>query len=130
MTASISQRKRRIEESCGGLATAKVHSSNGPGLVYVIRCKECVRSYANPPPGKGSGRWSTLRSGQVNDYTTALDRWVLHLAKAHPEAQAPCLAILPEARARRQSRLAVEAAVLDVAVGPRITARVVPLCPT
>ena len=34
----------------------------------------------------------------------AMDRWILHLTSKHPDAEAPCLTYLAEARARLEER--------------------------
>jgi hypothetical protein len=46
----------------------------------------------------------TRRPGEDNGYMAAMDRWILHLTSKHPDAEAPCLTYLPEARARLQQR--------------------------
>lgn len=69
-----------------------------------ISCTQCEV----PRPGTGTRAWSTRRPGEDNGYLPAMDRWILHLASRHPDAGAPCLYYLREARAslheRRESR--------------------------
>ena len=49
-------------------------------------------------------KWSAYRPGEDNGFMAAMDRWIFHLTEKHPEADAPCLAFLPEAQARLHGR--------------------------
>ena len=67
---------------------------------YKLSCTQCEV----PRPGTGTRAWSTRRQGEDNGYMAAMDRWILHLAARHPDAEAPCLNYLSQARARLLER--------------------------
>ena len=77
-----------MREVAGPLALVRVHPSKYDDTVWIYRivCDAC-------PKGDMSAR--TYRSGQPNDYWTALGRWAKHLRYAHPQDDAPCLHIGP-----------------------------------
>ena len=78
----------------------RIEVSPDDSFAYTISCTRCEV----PRPGTGTRAWSTSRPGEDNGYMAAMDRWILHLTSKHPDVEAPCLAYLPEARARLQER--------------------------
>lgn len=92
MTASRSARERRAAAQAGPLATVRIDVGAHDRLVYKIGCATCrVRD---------DRAWSAYRPGADNGFMAAMDRWILHLRERHPDADAPCLAFLPEAQQR------------------------------
>ena len=100
MPASRSARQRKASVEAGSLALVRIDVSPDDSFAYKVSCTECEV----PRPGSGTRAWSTRRPGEDNGYMAAMDRWILHLTSKHPDAEAPCLAYLPEARARLQGR--------------------------
>ena len=100
MPASRSARQRKANAEAGDLAVVRIDLSPDDSFAYKISCTECEV----PRPGTGVRAWSTRRSGEDNGYMAAMDRWILHLTAQHSDAQAPCLAYLPQARARLEER--------------------------
>lgn len=96
MPASRSARQRKAGVEAGTLAVVRIDLSPDDSFAYTISCTQCEV----PRPGTGTRAWSTRRPGEDNGYLAAMDRWILHLTSRHPDADAPCLAYLPEARAR------------------------------
>ncbi len=100
MPASRSARQRKASVEAGALAEVRIDVSPDNSYAYKISCTQCEV----PRPGSGTRPWSTRRSGKDNGYMAAMDRWIFHLTAKHPDATAPCLNYLPEARARLQER--------------------------
>lgn len=100
MPASRSARQRKAGVEAGELAGVRIDVGADDSFVYTISCTACEV----PRPGTGTRAWSTKRRGDDNGYMAAMDRWILHLTARHPDAEAPCLAYLPEAQARLQER--------------------------
>jgi hypothetical protein len=98
--ASRSARQRKASAEAGALAVVRIDVSPDDSFAYKISCTQCEV----PRPGTGTRAWSTRRAGEDNGYMAAMDRWILHLTAKHPDAEAPCLSYLPEARARLQGR--------------------------
>jgi hypothetical protein len=96
MTASRAARERKAAAEAGPLARVRIDVGADDQLVYKIGCSACVV--------RGDRQWSAYRPGGDNGYLAAMDRWILHLTSKHPDAEAPCLTYLPEARARLQER--------------------------
>jgi hypothetical protein len=72
-----------------------VHVWSGRPLRHKITCTECDGPEA-----------TTYHRNGPNGYRDALTRWTFHLAKFHPDDDAPCLSALPALRAahREQDR--------------------------
>ena len=100
MPASRSARQRKASAEAGALAEVRIDVSPDDSFAYTISCTQCEV----PRPGSGTRAWSTRRPGEDNGYMAAMDRWILHLTSTHPDAEAPCLKYLPEARARLEER--------------------------
>ncbi|MBC2931960.1 hypothetical protein [Nocardioides sp. zg-1228] len=100
MPATRSARQRKASAEAGPLAVVRIDESPDGSYAYTISCTQCEV----PRPGTGTRAWGTRRPGEDNGYMAAMDRWILHLTSKHPDAEAPCLAYLPEARARLQER--------------------------
>lgn len=100
MPASRSARQRKASAEAGALAVVRIDVSPDDSYAYKISCTQCEV----PRPGTGTRAWSTRRPGEDNGYMAAMDRWILHLTAKHPDAEAPCLNYLSEARARLQQR--------------------------
>lgn len=100
MPASRSARQRKATTEAGPLAVVAIAIGHDNSYVYKISCTQCEV----PRPGTGTRAWSTRRTGEDNGYMAAMDRWILHLTSKHPDADAPCLDYLPEARARLEER--------------------------
>jgi hypothetical protein len=98
--ASRSDRQRKASAEEGAFAVVRIDVSPDDTFAYKISCTQCEV----PRPGRGIRAWSTRRPGEDNGYMAAMDRWILHLTSRHPDAEAPCLSYLPEARARLQER--------------------------
>lgn len=96
MTASRSARERKAAAEAGPLAQVRIDLDADQQFVYKISCSSCV--------AKGHRRWSAYRPGEDNGFMAAMDRWIFHLKEKHPEAEAPCLAYLPEAERRLHER--------------------------
>lgn len=96
MTASRAARERRAAQQAGDRATVRVEVGADGALVYKIRCRSCE--------GRPGVPWGTYRAGAQNDFLGAMDRWVIHLAAKHPEAEADCLEYLDQAQARLRER--------------------------
>ena len=96
MTASRSARERKAAAEAGPLATVKIDLDADNQFVYTVSCTRCT--------AKGHRKWSTYRAGGDNGFMAAMDRWTFHLTEKHPEADAPCLAFLPEAQQRLHER--------------------------
>jgi hypothetical protein len=96
MVASRSARERKAAAEAGDLARVKIEVGADQQFVYKITCATCVAKNERP--------WSTYRPGEDNGYMAAMDRWIFHLRERHPDAEAPCLAYLPEAQRRLQER--------------------------
>ena len=96
MTASRSARERKAAREAGPLATVKIDVDADEQFVYKISCTACVV--------RGSTPWSAYRPGGDNGFMAAMDRWIFHLTEKHPDADAPCLAFLPEAQQRLHER--------------------------
>ena len=98
MVASRSARERKAAVEAGPLARVKIEVGTDQQFVYKISCSACrVR---------GDRSWSAYRPGGDNGFMAAMDRWVFHLHERHPEADAPCLAYLPDAQRRLHERRA------------------------
>lgn len=93
MAESLARGQRRLQRMAGDLGRAKVAPTKHGTVIYKVTCAVCY---------DWSGR--TYRSGHPNGYADALERWTLHLAYAHPDAEAPCLALLPGIKAARKER--------------------------
>lgn len=100
MPASRSARQRKASVEAGALAVVRIDVGSDDSYVYKISCTQCEVAR----PGTGTRAWSTRRSGEDNGYMAAMDRWIFHLTSQHPDADAPCLNYLSEARARLQER--------------------------
>ena len=100
MPASRSARQRKASAEAGELAEVRIDLSSDDSFAYTISCTQCEV----PRPGSGTRAWSTRRSGEDNGYMAAMDRWTFHLTSKHPDAEAPCLSYVAEARARLQER--------------------------
>ena len=100
MPASRSARQRKASAEAGALAVVRIDVTADESFAYTISCTECEVAR----PGTGTRAWSTRRRGEDNGYMAAMDRWILHLTSKHPDAEAPCLAYLTEARTRLQER--------------------------
>ena len=96
MVASRSARERKAGIEAGPLARVVVGVDRSDQFVYKIGCTTCT--------AKGDRAWSAYRPGADNGYLAAMDRWILHLTERHPDAEAPCLAYLPQAQQRLQER--------------------------
>ena len=96
MTASRSARERKAAAQAGPLARVKIDLDAEQQFVYKITCSQCVAA--------AEKKWSTYRAGEDNGFMAATDRWIFHLTEKHPDAEAPCLAFLPEAQVRLQER--------------------------
>jgi len=96
MVASRSARERKATAEAGDLARVKIDVGADQQFVYKVTCTACVVKDDRP--------WSTYRPGQDNGYLAAMDRWIFHLREKHPDAEAPCLAFLPEAQERLHER--------------------------
>ena len=96
MTASRAARERRAQGQAGELAKVTVEVGTDDALVYKVRCVRCE--------GRPGVPWGTYRKGEDNDFLGAMDRWVLHLSRKHPDATAECLEFLEQAVARLQER--------------------------
>ena len=96
MVASRSARERKAAAQAGSLAQVKIDLDGEQQFLYRISCTTCT--------ARGHRAWSTHRAGADNGFMAAMDRWILHLTSRHPDAEAPCLAYLPEARARLHER--------------------------
>lgn len=104
MVATRSARERKAAAQAGPLATVRIDVDEQDQLVYRISCTTCTTKAA-----RGPRPWSTYRSGEDNGFMAAMDRWVFHLHEQHPDADAPCLAYLPEAQQRLHERRQGEA---------------------
>jgi hypothetical protein len=93
MAESRARGQRQLQRMVGDLGRAKVAPTKHDTVIYKVSCTVC-RDW--------SGR--TYRSGHPNGYADALERWTLHLAYAHPDAEAPCLTLLPGIKAARKER--------------------------
>lgn len=100
MPASRSARERKAQAAAGPLADVKIEVGPDDQFVYKIHCTECT----SPRPGTGERQWGTHRRGEDNGYMAAMDRWIFHLTDRHPDADAACLAYLPEAQQRLHER--------------------------
>ena len=101
MPATRSARQRKASAEAGALAAVRLDvSPDDDSYAYKISCTQCEV----PRPGTGTRAWSTRRPGEDNGYMAAMDRWILHLASKHPDAEAPCLNYVSEAHARLQVR--------------------------
>ena len=107
MSASVSARRRQLQERAGDLGVAKVEPGR-KGLTYKVSCTECTER---------GRRWNTVRHGHGNGYVEALDRWALHLHWSHPGEDAPCLDLLQSARRRAAERRVAEAKAVDALYG-------------
>ncbi|CAN5178579.1 hypothetical protein BH09ACT11_BH09ACT11_16780 [soil metagenome] len=96
MTASRSARERKAAAEAGQLATVRIDLDAQQQFVYKISCTTCVAKNGRP--------WSAYRPGEDNGYMAAMDRWILHLVEKHRDAEAPCLAYLPQAQQRLHER--------------------------
>lgn len=96
MTASRTAREKKAGLQAGPLARVKIDLDQDQQFVYKISCTRCVTS--------ADRAWSVYRTGGDNGFMAAMDRWIFHLVEKHPEAEAPCLAFLPEAQQRLQER--------------------------
>ncbi len=96
MTASRSAREKKAATQAGPLARVAIDLDADQQFVYKISCSTCL--------AKGHRPWSAYRLGGDNGFMAAMDRWTFHLHEAHPGADAPCLAFLPEARQRLHER--------------------------
>lgn len=96
MTASRSARERKAAAEAGQLATVRIDLDAQQQFVYKISCTTCV--------AKSDRTWSAYRPGEDNGYMAAMDRWILHLVEKHRDAEAPCLAYLPQAQQRLHER--------------------------
>lgn len=96
MTASRSARERKAAREAGPLATVKIDVDAQGVFVYKVNCSVCVV--------RGHRNWSAYRAGDDNGFVAAMDRWIFHLNEKHPETEAPCMAFLPAAQQRLQSR--------------------------
>jgi hypothetical protein len=96
MTASRSARERKASVEAGPLATVRIDLDGTRQFVYKISCTECV--------ARGKLNWSAYRPGADNGFMAAMDRWIFHLIEKHPQAEAPCLAFVPEAQQRLHER--------------------------
>lgn len=96
MVASKSARERKAAVEAGPLATVRIDLDADRQFVYKISCTTCT--------AKGHRKWSAYRPGGDNGYMAAMDRWIFHLTEKHPDADAPCLAYLPEAQQRLHER--------------------------
>lgn len=96
MTASRSARERKAAAEAGPLARVKIDLDADRQFVYKISCSQCV--------ARGDRSWSAYRPGGDNGYMAAMDRWIFHLHEKHPDAEAPCLAYLPQAQERLHQR--------------------------
>ena len=96
MTASRSARERRAAAEAGPLAKVKIDLGADQQFVYKISCVTCVV--------RDRLSWSAFRAGGDNGFMAAMDRWIFHLVEKHPDAQAPCLAYMPEAQQRLHER--------------------------
>lgn len=98
MTASRTAREKKAGLQAGSSARVKIDLDQDQQFVYKITCTRCVTA--------AERAWSTYRAGGDNDngFMAAMDRWIFHLVEKHPEAQAPCLAFLPQAQQRLHER--------------------------
>ena len=96
MVASRSARQRKASAEAGPLATVRIDLDADQQFVYKVACTTCT--------AKGNRPWSTYRPGDDNGFLAAMDRWVFHLHEQHRDAEAPCLAYLPEAQRRLHER--------------------------
>ena len=96
MTASRSAREKKAAAEAGPLARVRIDLDGEQRFVYKISCTECT--------ARGERSWSAYRPGGDNGFLAAMDRWVFHLHEQHPDAEAPCLAYLPEAQQRLHRR--------------------------
>lgn len=96
MTASRAAREKKAAAQAGPLAKLRIDLDDDQQFVYKISCTECVV--------RGHLKWSAYRPGEDNGFMAAMDRWIFHLTEKHPEADAPCLAFLPEAERRLHER--------------------------
>jgi hypothetical protein len=96
MTASRSARERKAAVEAGPLATVKIDVDGRGEFIYKISCSACVV--------RGHRNWSAYRAGDDNGFIAAMDRWVFHLNEKHPGTDAPCMAYLPAAQQRLQTR--------------------------
>ena len=96
MTASRTAREKKAGAQAGPLARVKIDLDQDQQFVYKINCTQCVTATDRP--------WSVYRTGGDNGFMAAMDRWIFHLVEKHPDAEAPCLAFLPEAQQRLHER--------------------------
>ncbi|WP_110240472.1 hypothetical protein [Nocardioides gilvus] len=96
MTASRTAREKKAGLQAGPLARVKIDLDQDQQFVYKIACTQCVSAGDRP--------WSVYRTGGDNGFMAAMDRWIFHLVEKHPDAEAPCLAFLPEAQQRLHER--------------------------
>lgn len=99
MVASKAARERKAATEAGPLATVKIDLDAQGGFAYKIVCTACTST-----AGKAARPWSAYRPGADNGYLAAMDRWIFHLHEQHADAEAPCLAYLPEAQQRLHER--------------------------
>ncbi|CAN5646624.1 hypothetical protein BH10ACT10_BH10ACT10_16980 [soil metagenome] len=102
MVASRTAREKKAAVEAGPLARVKIDLDADPQFVYKIACAECT--------ARGHRNWSAYRPGGDNGFMAAMDRWTFHLTEQHPDADAPCLAFLPEAQQRLHERRQQESA--------------------
>lgn len=96
MVATRSAREKKAAAQAGPLARVRIDLGTDEQFVYKISCSRCTV--------KGDRRWSAYRAGEDNGFMAAMDRWIFHLTEQHPDAEAPCLAFLPEAQQRLHER--------------------------
>ncbi len=103
MTASRSARAKKAAAQAGPLARVSIDLDAQQQFVYKIGCSACLASTATSS-ARGRRNWSTYRTGGDNGFMAAMDRWIFHLHEQHADAEAPCLAFLPQAQQRLHER--------------------------